>query len=253
MPQGRNHGKSTPVEHVKRMMSKGTTLAVVHEREAVAVSHPAAHWSHASRPSGTIVDQGAQPAVRLTDRETTELKECEQILERGLGTFFEVGNALLQIRESHLYRATHRTFEQYCHERWNMGRSYAWRLIGAAERMNLLPEDTTFPRPINEFQIRPFLKLAPKEFPSAWKQVVKTAKEGKVTPRVVQVVVRKLLPTGSAHSPGFGKKKRRNLQSKTLGEILVLLHDARRRVEKGETEEAVAALERIERVLCGPA
>src|ERR1700677_3843130 len=107
----------------------------------------------------------AGPVLLLTEIEKGQLEESERTLERGLGTFYEVGNALLTIRESRLYRLTHSSFERYCLERWNIGRSYAWRVIGAAERLNLLPKDQTASRPTNEFQVRPFLKLAAKEFP----------------------------------------------------------------------------------------
>jgi hypothetical protein len=41
--------------------------------------------------------------------------ELENVIERGLSTFVEVGNALLEIRDSKLYRETHPTFEAYLH------------------------------------------------------------------------------------------------------------------------------------------
>jgi hypothetical protein len=43
----------------------------------------------------------------LTAGERGALAECEEILERGLGTIYEVAHALLRIREGHLYRPTH--------------------------------------------------------------------------------------------------------------------------------------------------
>src|SRR5215831_14066397 len=52
----------------------------------------------------------------LSDSETKELNRCEEVLRLGLGTFFEVGNALLTIRDLRLYRQTHPNFESYCHE-----------------------------------------------------------------------------------------------------------------------------------------
>jgi len=69
---------------------------------------------------------------RLTEREIEQLDGCEDVIRRGLGTFFEVGHALLTIREGRLFRAIHPTFEAYCRARWNISRSYAWRVIGAA-------------------------------------------------------------------------------------------------------------------------
>ena len=59
-----------------------------------------------------VAGQASEPSVALTKSEKDVFKECEGILERGLGTFFEVGNALLRIRESRLYRDTHLTFER---------------------------------------------------------------------------------------------------------------------------------------------
>src|SRR5208282_2893857 len=96
-------------------------------------------------------------SVALTEKEKDQREQCEGVLERGLGTFFEVGFALLTIQESRLYRDTHSSFEQYCRDRWNIGRSYVWRVMGAAERMKLLPNDGNLPKPANEFQMRPFL------------------------------------------------------------------------------------------------
>ena len=87
--------------------------------------------------------------------------------------------------------------------------------MGAAERLKLLPSDDRLPRPANEFQMRPFLKLAPEEFPGAWKRALKTAKEGKVTTRVVQAVIRELLPS-EQDQVRAGKKGRRSKSKEKL-------------------------------------
>jgi hypothetical protein len=60
------------------------------------------------------------------------LAECEEVIERGLATFVEVGEALLSIRDGRLYRETHDTFESYCRERWGMSKTHANRQIEAA-------------------------------------------------------------------------------------------------------------------------
>ena len=100
----------------------------------------------------------------LTAPEVVHFERCESILQRGLHTFFEVGIALLTIRDERLYRVDYPSFESYCKERWGIGRSYAWRLMGAAERLKLLPDDGTLPKPTSEFQVRPFLKIEPQLF-----------------------------------------------------------------------------------------
>jgi hypothetical protein len=78
----------------------------------------------------------------LTRMEATRLEELEATIERGLETFIEVGRALLEIREARLYRETHRTFEDYCRERWAMSKSYAHRQIQAAEIAAVVPIGT---------------------------------------------------------------------------------------------------------------
>src|SRR5436189_5170738 len=107
---------------------------------------------HCSNPN-TIMSQSASPSTNrddvaargelvnvvaldcskhpLSKKEIDQLEQCERVLSYGLKHFFDVGNALLIIRDQRLYRGTHGTFEAYCHERWVLGRSYAWRLIAA--------------------------------------------------------------------------------------------------------------------------
>ncbi|MGH7969718.1 MAG: hypothetical protein ACREIC_13420, partial [Limisphaerales bacterium] len=106
-------------------------------------------------------------------------------MEKGFVTVFDMGTALLAIREGRLYRATHPSFEAYCQERWGIGRSYASRVIGAAERIKLLPATSSVQRPANEFQIRPFLKLEASAFPKMWSEVAKRAADGNINPRLI--------------------------------------------------------------------
>lgn len=90
----------------------------------------------------------------LSEHEQATLAECEQVIERGLGTFVEVGQALLNIRDERLYRRDFATFEDYCEERWNIKRAHAYRLIAASEVVaNLSPIGDT-PLPKNEGQAR---------------------------------------------------------------------------------------------------
>lgn len=57
-------------------------------------------------------------STALAAVESTRLAELEHVIERGLTTFVEVGQALMEIRDSRLYRDTHAAFEDYCRERW---------------------------------------------------------------------------------------------------------------------------------------
>jgi hypothetical protein len=120
----------------------------------------------------------------LTAEESQRFTQLEQVIDAKLGDFFEVGSALMEIRGRELYRETHRTFNRHCHARWGFGRSYADRLISSAERVRLLPADV--PKPANEFQIRPFLKLEPDKFPAKWEEIVQRAQPGRVTAKAVK-------------------------------------------------------------------
>jgi hypothetical protein len=194
----------------------------------------------------TVVDV----AARLTQSDKDQLDRCECILHTGLSTFFEVGSALLTIRNKHLYRLTHLNFETYCRERWSIGRTYAWRFIGAAERLRLLPVGNTMPRPSNEFQIRPFLKLKPEAFPTAWEEVTRRARDGKVTASLVRSVVSEL--SSNRNQPRAPIKKSTQVKKKVLlGQILALLHEAKRMVEENKTDLAIKVLDRIEDLLFG--
>jgi 16S rRNA G966 N2-methylase RsmD len=66
------------------------------------------------------------------------LVELEAIIERGLATFMDVGNALLEIRKDQLYLQTHGTFENYCKERWGWTRQRAYQLMDAADVSRIL-------------------------------------------------------------------------------------------------------------------
>jgi hypothetical protein len=68
----------------------------------------------------------------ITLDESKRLIELEKIIEAGRQTFIEVGTALAEIRDSRLYKADFKTFEDYCIHKWGFKRAHAHRLIEAA-------------------------------------------------------------------------------------------------------------------------
>lgn len=74
-----------------------------------------------------------QSPQALSASEFARLADCESKIERGIAVFLEVGNALLEIRDSRLYRQQFSTFEDYCKERWGFARNYANKVIAATE------------------------------------------------------------------------------------------------------------------------
>lgn len=76
----------------------------------------------------------------LTITESRELTRLETVISHGLGTFQQVGLALVEIRDKRLYRCTNRTFEGYCREKWGFSKSHGNRIIEAARAVqNLTP------------------------------------------------------------------------------------------------------------------
>src|SRR5437667_7166657 len=70
-----------------------------------------------NQPPEKLSDSKLELISKLTEEEHQQLEQCESIIHSGLLTFFDVGQALLAIRDNHLYRANHHSFEQYCRER----------------------------------------------------------------------------------------------------------------------------------------
>jgi phosphopantetheinyl transferase (holo-ACP synthase) len=60
------------------------------------------------------------------------LKKCEEIIQRGLHTFWEVGNALLEVRDKQLWAIEYDTFNAYLAGRWKLKPAYAGQLMIAA-------------------------------------------------------------------------------------------------------------------------
>jgi len=111
----------------------------------------------------------------LTKDEADRMLSLESAIEQGVKTFVEVGAALMEIRESRLYRVSHKTFEAYCKERWDMSKTNANRLIGSATVVeNLAPIGV---KPQSEAQARPLTALEPEDQVEVWGEVVEKAKE----------------------------------------------------------------------------
>ena len=69
----------------------------------------------------------------LTITENQTLENLESVIERGLNTFVDVGEALLTIRDERLYRSEYPTFEAYCNKRWGIKERRAYQLMDAAK------------------------------------------------------------------------------------------------------------------------
>ncbi|MBD2534994.1 hypothetical protein H6G97_38440 [Nostoc flagelliforme FACHB-838] len=161
---------------------------------------------------------GSQPRRGLTEQEISDRLNLERKVERA---FFEAGKALAQLRDRRLYRSTHRTFEEYCRDRFGYTHRRVNYLIAGsvvfdnivtgtncsqnegvdetgtncsqneeADKTRLNPSRIL---PTNEGQVRPLAPLEPQQQVKVWQRAVQEA-GGKVpSARIVTDVVQKII------------------------------------------------------------
>ncbi len=125
----------------------------------------------------------------LTALEQSALTQHEAVIERGLQTFVEVGNALMAIRDGRLYRQSHDTFEDYCRERWQMTAWKAYDYIKAAKVVGNIGDPQQTFTPANLEQARPLAQLPPEVQPLAWQDAIETSLNGQPTGAHVAAIV----------------------------------------------------------------
>ncbi|MEH1773424.1 hypothetical protein [Nostoc sp.] len=128
----------------------------------------------------------------LTEQEISDRLHLERKVERA---FFEAGKALTELRDRRLYRSTHKTFDEYCLDRFGYNRSRSYQLVDAAvvvDNLQKCPQIVDI-LPTAEGQVRPMTKLEPQEQQEAWLRAVELA-GGKVpTGRIVKDVVQRIM------------------------------------------------------------
>src|SRR5438270_1450245 len=105
-------------------------------------------------PDRVPVEKNVPLSKTLNEAEATRLRELEQqIRDHGYGLV----KALMEIRDSRLYREGYATFEEYCAVEWNLSKTHINRQIGWGEVDALLaPIGCHVP---NERMARPLTRL----------------------------------------------------------------------------------------------
>ena len=105
------------------------------------------------------------------------LAKLETLIARNQESFYKIGKALKEIRDNRLYKqALFESFETYTRERWDMGKSHAYRLIKFYEVIyNLSPIGDKLPA--NESQARPLTQLDSIEQRHIWKKIIDSGME----------------------------------------------------------------------------
>jgi len=141
---------------------------------------------------------GEQENRELTiTKDVEELERLEGIIHKNLQSFYEVGRALMGIRNGELYKVKnggkYETFEAYCKGVWDFTKSYANYLVAATVVIDNISEMTTnVVKPVTEAQARSLAKLGAEKQIEAWQKAVETAPEGKVTAAHVSKVVKEM-------------------------------------------------------------
>ncbi len=198
----------------------------------------------------------------LTPAETRRRKELEQTIARGVMACFEMSMALEAMQEERLFLSTHPTFEAYCKDLWEISRIRAYQLIAAVKVIkNLRGEDAADVNhglhyeqmvsssdiilPANERQCRPLTLLpTPDQQREAWKWVLDTAPDGRITAGHVARVVRSFIK-------GEIKEKVKDIQRRIARDTVVsmefktgfqslwqVVHDAKEEGWKKTTKQA---------------
>ena len=168
-----------------------------------------------------IVDKPEKP---LTAAESRQFERLQKVIREDMRAFLRVGNALKEIQDRKLYRrqpdgSGWRTFEAYCKEVFDLGRSRAYQYISAFEVVENVHncghfqlEDTNVNNcshskdddiedgviidlvPMNEAQCRPLVGLQPEQQREVGGAVVRHLEPGeKPTANLVKKVVKKVI------------------------------------------------------------
>ncbi len=105
------------------------------------------------------------------------LRRLEKVIDASRRRFYETGAALGRIRDEKLYKAAlFDSFGSYVRQRWEMGRSQAYRLIEASGVVkNLSPIGDALPA--NEAQARVLAGLPPAEQKRVWREFLESGAE----------------------------------------------------------------------------
>jgi len=139
---------------------------------------------------------------------TNRLSQLEATISRGLQSFYEVGAALAEIRDSRLYRANYATFDSYLRERWGMGRHRAYQLINATEVVNSITIDIQAVNhgqqnlPTNERQTRALTSVPPARRAEVWKAATKS--NAQPTARQIKAIANQVNSAGNPFETPIG-------------------------------------------------
>jgi hypothetical protein len=129
------------------------------------------------------------PTGPLSDVEAENRREWIAIVHDGLDNWVRVSGALLNIRDSRVYRSTHGTFDEFCRDEFGFTDRRARQLMTAGGVLENLRGDESAPLPDTEWSVRHLAKLPPDEQQAAWDEARRESTNGTPTGEGVREVV----------------------------------------------------------------
>jgi len=127
----------------------------------------------------------------LTPDERRVLLQFEDLVHRGRLSYYEVGRALIAIRDGRLYREGYRSIGEFCVERLAICQSRCYQLmtaVGVADQLGA----TIGVRPTKEAHVRLLLPYALVDQIAIWREVVARSAGTKVTGTLIRGVIREI-------------------------------------------------------------
>lgn len=187
---------------------------------------------------------------QLNRAERKSLHSLEKVIAGGLQSFIEVGLALLEIRDTRLYRDQYPTFEAYCLDRWEISQSQGYRLIDAGRvAEDLSPMGEAMPQ--RERQIRPLVPLDSAQRREVWSQAVEQH-NGNPTGSQIEMIAQRALEGLSPEDQLEVLREEEKQVHQELATVqsngkkataLTLLNKARRAVDEIGQDRAVTAID----------
>jgi hypothetical protein len=176
------------------------------------------------------------------------LEECEAVIEHGLQTFYEVGVALMTIRDQELFRKKgYPSFAAYCRKRWTGGIAQSYRLIEAAKVVqNVSPRGEGSIQ--CEAQMRPLTRLSsPEDQQSAWGLAVERAAPQVPTRQQVDDIVRTQFENRPTQAQEQAERRAREAEERAE-QLLKERREAEEAAQRAQRERR-AAEQRTEELL----
>jgi len=124
----------------------------------------------------------------LTTDEKNRLKNLEGQIEAAVEMIKSIGDALLEIRDSRLYRQEFSTFDQYCLARWSISRPRAYQLIDMSKLAGQIGARIRYTS-ITEAHVRELKRVGPDDQAEIWEKTKQRFETDRPSMRQLQEII----------------------------------------------------------------